>query len=512
MYLETTLIIKRISLKIQLKKEKSGVHNAKIQIEKPFNLEIEIGKLKIAIPLSELAKHEVYRQQINRSLQIPENRDAVNVLDDQPELIFSPEVNGKIVYGGVPPFYVSLNIHDKVLHNAMFDSRASHNLMPKSVMERLDLDITRPYKDFFSFDSSQVRCLGLIKDLCVSLVQYPAKTILMDAVVADIPPKYGMLLSRSWGAELQGSLQLDMSYATISVFRQPKRLYRETLMKYVVSSQEKPQNFPIYSMHFDMDSFILYNVGKCPKIDIELLEASQTQSIQEQSSAQNQKILDVIDTTNENDISDDLQEPNLPTEQASKTLETSHNQEILWYLEFDGSVNKLGVEAGVWINNMQNDHAEGHAYRLNFRCTNNMAEYEALLLGLKLIKSLGETKVSILGDSDLIIQQMKGNFVTNDLSLRAYRGEAIEILNTFSESQLTKIPRKHNLHAHNLATFASTCKLPFEPNHYFTTEIKHRPAVPENIKNWKVLPFWDFLWFQCYSPQFLHSVVAFLAF
>ena len=126
-------------------------------------------------------------------------------------------------------------------------------------MERLNLDITRPYKDLFSFDSSQVKCLGLIKDLCVSLVQFPNKTILMDVVVADIPPKYGMLLSRSWGAKLQGSLQLDMSYATISVFGQPKRLYRETLMKYMVSSEEKPQNFPIYAVHSDIDSFILFN-------------------------------------------------------------------------------------------------------------------------------------------------------------------------------------------------------------------------------------------------------------
>lgn len=218
------------------KKENLSASNTRVQVEKHFNLETEIGKLKISIPLSELAKHEVYREQINRSLQISENRDAVNVLDDQPELIFGVEVNGKIVDGGIPTFYVSLNIHDKVLHNAMFDSGASHNLMPKSVMERLDLDITRPYKDLFSFDSSQVRCLGLIKDLCVSLVQYPANKILMDVVVADIPPKYGMLLSRSWGAKLQGSLQLDMSYATISVFGQPKRLYQETLMKYVVSS------------------------------------------------------------------------------------------------------------------------------------------------------------------------------------------------------------------------------------------------------------------------------------
>ena len=81
---------------------------------------------------------------------------------------------------------------------------------------------------------------------------------------------------------------------------------------------------------------------------------------------------------------------------------------------------------------------------------------------------------------------MKGNFVTNDNRLRAYRHAAIEILNTFSESQLTKISRSHNLQAHSLATFASTCKLPFEPNYHFTAEIKHRPVVPDNIKNWQV--------------------------
>jgi len=141
---------------------------------------------------------------------------------------------------GVPPFYISLTIHDQILHNAMLDSGASHNLMPKVIMETLDLDITRPYKDLFSFDSSKVMCPGLIKDLCVTLVQYQRKIIVMDIVVVDIPPKYGMLLYHSWGEKLHGSLKLDMSYATILVFGQPKNLYRETLMKDMVSSTDKP--------------------------------------------------------------------------------------------------------------------------------------------------------------------------------------------------------------------------------------------------------------------------------
>jgi len=118
----------------------------------------------------------------------------------------------------VPPIYISLNIRDKILHNAMLDSGASHNLMPRGIMEKLGLDTTRPYKDLYSFDSSKVRCLGLIKHLCVTLVQIPTKSVVMDIVVADIPPKYGMLLSISWGTNLQDTLQMDMTYSTIPVF------------------------------------------------------------------------------------------------------------------------------------------------------------------------------------------------------------------------------------------------------------------------------------------------------
>ena len=101
-------------------------------------------------------------------------------------------------------------------------------------------------------------------------------------------------------------------------------------MKYVVSSQEKPQKFPIYSIHSDLDSFILYNADMCPKSDVKFLEATQTQGMDEQSGAQDQKFLHMIDATNENDIEHDFQEPNLPIIQDSKTLKASHGQEISW--------------------------------------------------------------------------------------------------------------------------------------------------------------------------------------
>ena len=95
-----------------------------------------------------------------------------------------------------PPFYLSLNVHDMIVNNAMIDSGASHNLMPKGVVESLVLEVTRPYKYLYSFDSRKVKCLGLIKDMVVTLEKIPSKTLVMDFVVAYIPPKFGVLLSR----------------------------------------------------------------------------------------------------------------------------------------------------------------------------------------------------------------------------------------------------------------------------------------------------------------------------
>ena len=82
---------------------------------------------------------------------------------------FGPLAQASLKSEDVTPFYINLTIHEMFLHNDMFDLGASHNLMPKTIMECLGLDITKPYKDLYSFDSREVKCLGLVKDLVVSL-------------------------------------------------------------------------------------------------------------------------------------------------------------------------------------------------------------------------------------------------------------------------------------------------------------------------------------------------------
>jgi hypothetical protein len=131
-------------------------------------------------------KNEMFKRDILRTLDpqsVSYSADILNIYDDKPTITLGPMVEDRDE--SCPPFYISLNIHEKTLHNCLLDSGASHNLMPKAVMDELGLEITKPYHDLFSFDSRKVQCLGMIKDLAVTLTQASMKTMVMDIVVAD---------------------------------------------------------------------------------------------------------------------------------------------------------------------------------------------------------------------------------------------------------------------------------------------------------------------------------------
>jgi hypothetical protein len=160
-----------------------------------FNFEHEIHKITILVPLSELVKHEYFKRSLSTMLQSEpscHSIDSVNLQDEKLPIILGPMVEDRD--DSSPPFYTSLNMHDKVLHNFLMDSGASHNLIPKTVMEDLGLEITKSYHYLYSFDSRRVKCLGVIKDMVVTLFHLPMKSVVMDIVVADVSPKFDMLL------------------------------------------------------------------------------------------------------------------------------------------------------------------------------------------------------------------------------------------------------------------------------------------------------------------------------
>jgi len=81
-----------------------------------------------------------------------------------------------------------------------------------------------------------------------------------------------MLLSSSRGEKFKGTLQLDLSYATIPILGQFRKLYREKKMKYMITSKDKPINHLINSVHTNLESFVLYIDSGLNDVDIQLVE------------------------------------------------------------------------------------------------------------------------------------------------------------------------------------------------------------------------------------------------
>jgi hypothetical protein len=129
------------------------------------------------------------------------------------------------------PFFISLELNNMCLNNCMHDSRASTKVMNYKVMKQLGLEIKIPYGNVCGIYSKSIGVYGLIEDMEVCLARYLEIVIAMDVVVLDVLDTWGMLLSRKWPTTLGGTLQMDLSYATIPIgydalsilYNQPKK-------------------------------------------------------------------------------------------------------------------------------------------------------------------------------------------------------------------------------------------------------------------------------------------------
>jgi ribonuclease HI len=91
--------------------------------------------------------------------------------------------------------------------------------------------------------------------------------------------------------------------------------------------------------------------------------------------------------------------------------------------------------------------------RLEFACTNNQVEYEALLHGIEYLRYLGARDVDVFGDSNLIVQQVKGDSQCLDGVLNSYRDRCLDIIKLFDTFSIKHTPREENSRANRLASF-----------------------------------------------------------
>jgi ribonuclease HI len=93
--------------------------------------------------------------------------------------------------------------------------------------------------------------------------------------------------------------------------------------------------------------------------------------------------------------------------------------------------------------------------RLKTYCTNNQAEYEALLFGLELLNFMGVKHVNTFGDSRLVVQQILEEYGCLDGTLNSYLKKCWDIIHSFDKFNIRHISRVENCRANNLAQDAS---------------------------------------------------------
>ncbi|KAM2058314.1 hypothetical protein ACFX16_030902 [Malus domestica] len=101
-----------------------------------------------------------------------------------------------------------------------------------------------------------------------------------------------------------------------------------------------------------------------------------------------------------------------------------------WSLYVDGSSNQQGCGAGLVLTTLDKVAME-YALLFKFKASNNEAEYEALLPGLRLAKHLGVKRIYIFSESQLVVNQVTNNFDAKDSFMAAYLAQTQLLLKHF---------------------------------------------------------------------------------
>ncbi|XP_074297521.1 uncharacterized protein LOC141628255 [Silene latifolia] len=143
-------------------------------------------------------------------------------------------------------------------------------------------------------------------------------------------------------------------------------------------------------------------------------------------------------------------------EQDILSLEEDKGEQV-WELHVDGASNARGTGVGLVLKSPQGDLIV-KAVRSEFKATNNEAEYEALILGLKLALDLKIRHLKVCSDSKLIVNHVNDCYEARDPRMMAYLDVAKELKIRFATFNIKQIPRDQNAEADALATLGATFK------------------------------------------------------
>jgi ribonuclease HI len=127
----------------------------------------------------------------------------------------------------------------------------------------------------------------------------------------------------------------------------------------------------------------------------------------------------------------------------------------VWTMYFDGSKRIQGTGVGVVLISPQGDKLK-YVLRISFsQASNNEAEYEALLHGMKMAKACGATRLKIFRDSNLVVQQVMNKCDAISDNMTAYRNLYYYLERTFDGCEVSHVSRSSNEEADTLENIGS---------------------------------------------------------
>jgi ribonuclease HI len=124
-------------------------------------------------------------------------------------------------------------------------------------------------------------------------------------------------------------------------------------------------------------------------------------------------------------------------------------------LHVDGASRGNPGEAGFGVHVTADDGDEVAAlFGYLGQATNNVAEYQALLHGLRFALERGASEVEVFSDSELLVRQLEGRYRVKDAKLQPLHREAQALLARFAKQRVSHVPRERNRQADALANRA----------------------------------------------------------
>ncbi|XP_057790567.1 LOW QUALITY PROTEIN: uncharacterized protein LOC131007657 [Salvia miltiorrhiza] len=126
-----------------------------------------------------------------------------------------------------------------------------------------------------------------------------------------------------------------------------------------------------------------------------------------------------------------------------------------WWMFFDGASHKEGAGAGIVFVTPEHQVLP-FSFTLTENCSNNVAEYQALILGLEMALNMQQSHLKVYGDSKLVVNQILGLYEVKKPELLPYVKYARKIIEWLGDVEIEHVPRSENKQADALAKLAST--------------------------------------------------------